>query len=472
MNVIGSRWVYKIKRHGDGQVAQYKARLVARGFTQQEGIDYLETFSPVIKPTTVRLVLTIAVSYGWTIHQLDVHNAFLNGILQEEVYRAQPPGFVDPALPSHVCRLHKSLYGLKQAPRAWYNRLSEFLLSIGFQASKGDTSLFILSHDGAMIYLLVYVDDILLTGSNSAVLHRLITLLQSEFKLRDLGFVHFFLGIEVKSTAMGILLSQHKYALDIIQRAGMTSCKPVDTPLSASSKLTLIPGTLYSDPTRYRQIIGALQYLTFTRPDICYAVNKVCQFMHAPTEDHWSAVKRILRYLQATATYGLHITRDSPLSLHGFTDADWAGSIDNHKSTGGYLVYLGSTPISWKSGKQRTVTRSSTEAEYKALADGTAEILWIRSLLTELRVPSSTVTTLWCDNLGATFLSANPVFHARTKHVEVDYHFVRDRVTKQEIQVRFISSKDQLADVLTKPLPPVSFAYFRSKLRVESPPSA
>jgi len=304
------------------------------------------------------------------------------------------------------------------------------------------------------------------------LLHRLITLLQSEFKLRDLGFVHFFLGIEVKSTAMGILLSQHKYALDIIQRAGMTSCKPVDTPLSASSKLTLIPGTLYSDPTRYRQIVGALQYLTFTRPDICYAVNKVCQFMHAPTEDHWSAVKRILRYLQATATYGLHITRDSPLSLHGFTDSDWAGSIDNRKSTGGYLMYLGSTPISWKSGKQHTVARSSTEAEYKALADGTAEILLIRSLLTELRVPSSTVTTLWCDNLGATFLSANPVFHAHTKHVEVDYHFVRDRVTKQEIQVRFISSKDQLADVLTKPLPPVSFAYFLSKLRVESPPSA
>jgi hypothetical protein len=231
---------------------------------------------------------------------------------------AQPPGFVDPALPSHVCRLHKSLYGLKQALHAWYNRLSEFLLSIGFQASKGDASLFILSHDGAMIYLLVYVDDILLTGSNSVVLHRLITLLQSEFKLRDLGSVHFFLGIEVQSTAMGILLSQHKYALDIIQRAGMTSCKPVDTPLSASSKLGLIPGTLYSDPTRYRQIVGALQYLTFTRPDICYAVNKVCQFMHAPTEDHLSAVKRILRYLQATATYGLHITRDSPLSLHGF----------------------------------------------------------------------------------------------------------------------------------------------------------
>jgi len=179
MNMIGSRWVYKIKRHVDGRITRYKAQLVACGFTQQDGIDYLEMFSLVIKPTTVHLVLTIVVLYGWNIHKLDVYNAFLNGILQEEVYLTQPPGFVDPALPSHVCRLHKSLYGLKQAPRAWYNRLSEFLISIGFQASKGDTSLFILSLNGAMIYLLVYIDDILLIRSNSTLCHRLITLLQS-----------------------------------------------------------------------------------------------------------------------------------------------------------------------------------------------------------------------------------------------------------------------------------------------------
>ena len=280
-----------------------------------------------------------------------------------------------------------------------------------------------------------------------------------------------FLGIEVAPTSMGLVLSQHKYVLDILNRAGMTSCKPVDTPASVS-KLDLQSTELFSDATRFRQVVGALQYLTFTRPDICYAVNKVCQFMHAPTEGHWAVVKRILRYLKGTSSFGLHLTRDTTLSLHGFTDADWAGSIDDRKSTGGYMVFLGSTPISWKSGKQRTVARSSTEAEYKALADGTAEVLWLRYLLSDLCLSPSSATTIWCDNLGATYLSANPIFYARTKHVEVDYHFVRDRVTKKEIQIRFIPSKDQLADILTKPLASSTFISLRSKLHVDNPPSA
>ena len=197
MNVVGSRWVYRIKRRVNGIIERYKARLIARGFTQQEGIDYSETFSPVIKQATVRLFFSIAFSRNWKIHQLDIHNAFLNGVLTEEVYMKQPLGFVDSSLPSHVCRLHESLYGLKQALRAWYTRLSDFLLSIGFQASKVDTSLFILSDGTNIFYLLMYVDDILLTGSNSAMLHHLIQLLSSEFKLRDLGVVHYFLGIEV-----------------------------------------------------------------------------------------------------------------------------------------------------------------------------------------------------------------------------------------------------------------------------------
>jgi len=238
-----------------------------------------------------------------------------------------------------VCRLHKSLYGLKQAPRAWYTRLSDFLLSIGFRASKVDTSLFILSNGTNIFYLLVYLDDILLTGSNSAMLHHLIQLLSSEFKLRDLGVVHYFLGIEVQSTGMGLMLRQHKYILDILTRAGMTSCKPVDTPVSPSIVI-LLPDHSFSDTTRFRQIVGALQYLTFTHPDICFAVNRVCQFMHAPTDSHWAAVKRILRYLKGTTSYDFHITTGSSFALHGCTDVDWAGSIDDRKSTGGHLIFF------------------------------------------------------------------------------------------------------------------------------------
>jgi hypothetical protein len=277
----------------------------------------------------------------------------------------QPPCFIDSALPSHVCRLHKSLYGLKQAPMAWYNRLSDFLLSIGFHASKVNTSLFILSDGTNIFYLLVYIDDILLTGSNSAMLNRLIQLLSSKFKLRDLGAVHYFLGIEVQSTGMGLMLRLHKYMFDILTRAGMTSCKPVDT-LVSPLKVIILPDNLFSDPTRFHQIMGALQYLTFTRSDIYFVVNRVCQLMHAPTYSHWVVVKHIIRYLKGTTSYGFHITRGSSFALHGFTYADWAGSIDDRKSTGGYLVFFGQTPNSWKSYKQRTVARSSTEAEYSS----------------------------------------------------------------------------------------------------------
>jgi len=233
---------------------------------------------------------------------------------------------------------------------------------------------FIFSVGTDIFYLLVYVDDIQLTDSNSLLLQHLIQLLSLEFKLRDLGYVHYFLVIEVRSTSMGFMLRQHKYTLDILTRAGMLSCKHVDTPIS-TSKATIMPDPLFSDATRFCQIMGALQYLTFTHPDICFAIYRVCQFMHAATDSHWAAVKLILRYLRGTASHGLHITRSSSFALHGFTDADWAGSVEDRKSTGGYLVFFGQTPISWKSGKQRTVARSSTEAEYKALADDTTEVI-------------------------------------------------------------------------------------------------
>ncbi|KAM0053531.1 putative RNA-directed DNA polymerase [Helianthus debilis subsp. tardiflorus] len=478
-NVVDCKWVYRLKTDQNGKISRYKARLVAKGFHQQHGVDYHETFSPVIKPATIRTILSLAVTNKWSLRQrqLDVQNAFLHGDLQETVYMRQPPGFVDQTRPDHVCLLHKSLYGLKQAPRAWFTKLSMALLQLGFHGSKTDPSLFILNSSGTLVYLLVYVDDIIITGNHSRAVNDVIKDLSSMFALKDLGQLHYFLGIEVVHHGSDLVLSQRKYILDILHRAGLADCKPVSSPMSTSHVFLPDDSPLLDDPSRYRQTVGALQYATLTRPDIAFAVNKVCQFMHAPTENHWAGVKRILRYLKGTTHFGLLFRHNTgsrlqafsdshwATNLRAFSDSDWAGCPLDRRSTGGYAIYLGSNLISWSARKQRTVSRSSTESEYKAIADTVAELIWLKSLLHELGLVSK-APTLWCDNLGATYLSANPVFHARTKHVEVDYHFVREQVIQEKLNVKFISTDDQIADVFTKPLSSQRFEFLRSKLQV------
>ncbi|KAJ0532239.1 putative RNA-directed DNA polymerase [Helianthus annuus] len=240
--------------------------------------------------------------------------------------------------------------------------------------------------------------------------------------------------------------------------------------MTPSANLTLGDSSPYDKSVQYRQMVGALQYVTLSRPDLAFAVNKVCQFMYSPTVNHWSAVKRILRYLQGTIDLGLLLRHDSASSLHAFSDADWAIYPDDRRSTGVYAIYLGKNLISWAARKQKTVSRSSTESEYKAIADTVAELTWIEALLHELCFPITTTPTLWCDNLGATYLSANPVFHARTKHVEIDFHFVREKVAQRKLGVRFISTQDQIADIFTKALPSQRFLLLRSKLQVEPRP--
>ena len=271
-NLVIGKWIYRHKFHAYGSLDRYKARWVLRGFTQCPGIDYDETFSPVVKPTTVRTVLSLALSQDWPIHQLDVKNAFLHGTLSEIVYCSQPTGFVDSAHPSHVCKLNKSLYGLKQAPRAWYSRFASHLLVLGFVEAKSDTSLFIYCRGTDTVYLLLYVDDIVLTASSPGLLRSTITALQSEFAMKDLGPLHHFLGIAVHRRSDGLFLSQHQYLLDVLEHAGMPDCKPCSTPVDTHAKLSAMNGDLLSDATHYRSLTGALQYLTFTRPDISYAV--------------------------------------------------------------------------------------------------------------------------------------------------------------------------------------------------------
>jgi hypothetical protein len=287
-NIIDCKWVYKVKRKADGTVDRYKACLVAKGFKQRYGIDYEDTFSPVVKAATIRLVLAIAVSRGWQLRQLDVKNAFLHGVLEEEVFMRQPPGYEESSKLGHVCKLDKALYGLKQAPRAWYSRLGSKLQTLGFLASKADTSLFFYNKGGVSMFMLIYVDDIIVVSSSDKAVDALLHDLGLDFALKDLGELHYFLGIEVKKVHDGIVLSQEKYANDLLSRVNMKLCKSVTTPLSLSEKLSLYEGEALSsdDSTRYRSIVGALQYMTLTRPDISFSVNKVCQFLHAPTTVH------------------------------------------------------------------------------------------------------------------------------------------------------------------------------------------
>ncbi|KAJ3708372.1 hypothetical protein LUZ61_012077 [Rhynchospora tenuis] len=471
-NVVGCKWIFKTKRHADGTIERYKARLVAKGFTQEEGVDYFDTFSPVIRPTTIRIVLSIAVSQKWPIRQLDINNAFLHGDLHETVYMHQPPGFSDAQFPSHVCLLKKAIYGLKQSPRAWFHTLSTALTEFGFHGSKFDPSLFVSHHDNQVLIVLVYVDDIIVTGNNHEGVSKLIHTLQHRFSLKDLGNLSFFLGIAVQPCRDGILLTQKQYVLDLLCRTHMTNAQPVSTPMAVNTSLSKFDGDPFHDPKLYRAVVGALQYVTITRPDITFPVNKCSQFMHSPTTMHWSAVKRILRYLKGSIDHGLQFKQASSLSLHAYSDSDWAGCPDDRRSTSAFCIYLGSNLISWSSKKQLTVSKSSTEAEYRSLALAGAELIWVQYILHELHIPISSTPVLWCDNIGATYLASNPMFHARTKHVEIDFHFIRERVVTKQLMIKFICSKDHIADGLTKGLTTARFLDIRHKLMVLPVPSA
>ncbi|KAK1619722.1 hypothetical protein QYE76_025239 [Lolium multiflorum] len=466
VNVVSGKWIYRHKYNSDGSLARYKARWVLRGFTQQAGIDFGETFSPVVKPATIRVVLSIATSHNWPIHQLDVKNAFLHGELAETVYCAQPSGFVDPTHPSHVCLLKKSLYGLKQAPRTWFLRFTTFLHSLGFVSSKSDSSLLILHTPQTTAYLLLYVDDIILTASSTTTLHHVIQSLNREFAMSDLGDIHHFLGINVHRTATGLFLSQQQYALELLERAHMLNCNPIATPLDTKAKLSCTDGTRVSNPTEYRSLAGALQYLTLTRPDLSHAVQQICLFMHDPRDNHLQQVKRILRYVQGTSHLGLQLRPSSTTDLTAYSDADWAGCPDTRKSTSGFCVFLGDNPVSWSSKRQSTVSRSSAEAEYRAVANCVAESVWLRQLLSELHQPVKKATVVYCDNISAVYMSANPVQHQRTKHIEIDLHFVRDRVALGEARVLHVPTSSQYADIFTKGLPSAVFQEFRSSLNV------
>jgi len=471
-NLVGCKWVFRVKHNPDGTIQRHKARLVAKGFHQQQGINHTDTFSPVIKPATIRVVLSLAVSRGWSLRQLDVKNAFLHGLLKEDVYMTQPPGFINQSRPSHVCKLNKAIYGLKQAPRAWFHRMTCFLLSIGFVQSLVDSSLFVFQHEFHTIYFLLYVDDIVVTGSDDRLLQSFIDALGRGFDIKDLGNLHYFLGLQVTSHNKGVHISQLKYAYDLLVKHDMLLSKPVSTPMSAKDTLTSNDDALLPNPSVFREIVGSLQYLTITCPDIVFAVNSIAQFMSQPRIPHLVAAKRILRYIKGSLDHGLFFgPQHHPTYLAAYADANWAGCLESRRSTSGYLVYLGTNLVSWWSKKQPAIARSSAESEYRSLSHASAETTWLAYLLYELGACIQFPILLHCDNLSATYMASNPVFHARTKHIELDYHFVREKVALGSHRVCFIPSIDQPADLLTKPLHKNRHVLFTLKLVHAGPPS-
>ena len=374
MNVLGNRWVHRVKLNADGTVKSLRSRLVAKGYNQSEGVDYLETYSHVVRSATVRMILHTAIVMKWNIKQMDVKNAFLHGDLTETVYMKQPAGFIEKDKPNHVCLLHKALYGLKQSPRAWFDKFSSYIIEFGFVCSYKDPSLFVYSRGKNVIMLLLYVDDMLITGNSSAVMDKFLDALNKQFKMKDLGQMHYFLGIQATFHSNGLFLNQQQYAENILAVASMSDCNPIATPLPA--QLNQIPQRkeLFSNPTYYRTLAGKLQYLTLTRPDIQYSVNYICKKMHSPTVSDFDLLKRILRYVRGTTDMGINFTKETDCVVRAYSDSDWGGCPSTHRSTRGFCTFLGSNLISWSSLKQPSVSRSSTEAEYRSLSQTATEL--------------------------------------------------------------------------------------------------
>jgi hypothetical protein len=464
-SVVTSRWLYKIKYVVDGSIEKFKARFVARGFSQVEGVDYDETFALVARYTSIRAVISIAAEMGWKIHQMDVKTTFLNGLIEEEVYIEQPQGFEVHGRDSHVCRLKKALYGLKQAPRAWYSRIDTYLQQMGFEKSEADPNLYYIVVGEDPLILVLYVDDLFITGAERLIVGCKESL-ASEFEMKDIGLMHYFLGLEVWQEPGHIFLGQGRYVVDILRRFWMEDCRPMSTPMITNWKKLHSSESELVDPTLYRQLIGSLMYLVNTRPDLCFVVNSLSQFMVEPRRVHWVAAKHVLRYLKGTVDYGLNYERGDGVRLIGYTDSDWAGCVSDRKSTSGCCFGLGSTVVSWFSRKQKSVALSSAEAEYMAASQASCEAIWLRKLLVGIFGVQMRPTVIYCDNQSCIKLSENPVFHDRSKHIEIRYHFIRDYVQRGAVELQYISTDEQVADILTKALGRGKFVPFRDKLGV------
>ncbi|KAJ0828650.1 putative RNA-directed DNA polymerase [Helianthus annuus] len=457
---VGLKWVFKIKRDADGAVTKHKARVVAKGYVQRKGVDFEEAFAPVARLETIRLLLAIAANENWLVHHLDVKSAFLNGNLKEEVYVTQPSGFEVKGKEDMVYRLHKALYGLRQAPRAWNAKLDEVLKDLGFNRCVHEQAVYKVHDPNFILIVGVYVDDLIVTGSNEVKILEFKKRMKTIFDMTDMGKLSYYLGIEVEQTKMGILLKQESYAKKILEVAGMATCNPTKFPMTPKKKVTKDEDGEDVDPTLYRKIIGSLRYLIHTRPDLSYSVGAMSRFMQSPKQSHFAAVKQILRYVRGTVGYGLKYSGGGDGKLTGYSDSSF--STDDGRGTTGMAFYYSNNLITWCSQKQKTVALSSCEAEFMAATSAACQALWLRNMISELIGREAQKVKLLVDNESAIALMKNPVFHGRSKHIDTKHHFIRECVERGQIFVEHVSGNLQKADILTKPLNRVKFAEMRS----------
>ncbi|KAK8983114.1 hypothetical protein V6N11_057870 [Hibiscus sabdariffa] len=453
----------QFERNVSGNIVRNKARLVAQGYTQEEGIDFDETYAPVARMEAIRMLLAFACHHEFKLFQKDVKSAFLNGFINEEVYVEQPPGFEDPKFSNHVFKLSKALYGLKQAPRACYERLSTFLVEKGFSKGKVDTTLFIKNDGKDILVVQIYVDDIIFGSTNELLCQDFAKLMQGEFEMSMMGELSFFLGLQIKQRKDGIFINQAKYIKEKLKKFGYENVKPQATPMSSSIKLDKDEKGKCVDSKLYRSMIGSLLYLTASRPDIMFSVCLCARFQANPKESHLKAIKRIFRYLQDTPSLGLWYPRDSTFDLHAYSDADYGGCKIDRKSTSGTCQFLGNMLISWFSKKQNSVALSTTEAEYISAGSCCAQVLWMKQQLLDYGIDVGTIP-IKCDNTSAICLTKNPIQHSRTKHIEIRHHFIRDHVSKNNIVLEYVDTLHQLADIFTKPLDKERFWTLRRDL--------
>lgn len=444
---IKTKWVFKVKRDGGNGPDRYKARLVAKGYAQKYGIDYDETYSPVVRNNTIRFLMAYAVENGMKVFQMDAITAFLQGELSEEIYTEQPEGFNDGT--NRVCRLNKAVYGLKQAGRVWNIKLDAFLIKIGFARSKCDPCVYI----SKKVIIAVYVDDHLIFYRHECDLNKVREQLHTHFRMKDIGEAKCCLGIGINQGANFIELDQSRYILEVLEKFGMQQCNPCKAPSELNLKLTKgmineensITGTV-----PYQQLVGSLLYIANgTRPDISYSVSEVSRFNADHAEEHWLATKRILRYLRGTVEKKLRYERGAA-PLHAFCDADWGSESENRKSRTGYVVKMAGAAIAWHSKQQQIVALSSTEAEYIALSSTVREALWTLQMKNEICQKPSGPLTIYCDNQSAIKLASSEAYRPRTKHIDIRLHHVRDQLTAGIIEIQYISTEKQVADSLTK----------------------